>query len=66
MDENEQTAEENEQPLRKAAVRFVLRTLHNRFSMVSPEKRKALELCKKYGITGRDLITEMEEIVHSA
>ena len=51
---------------REAAVIFVLRTLHNRFAMVSPSRQLAVDLCKQYDITGLELLKAMEAIVFNA
>lgn len=47
------------------AIRFILRTLKNPLSMLSPDKNKALTLSVEHGITVEDLINTMETIARN-
>jgi hypothetical protein len=47
------------------AIKFILRTITSRMSILSPDKNKALTLSVEHGITIEDLINTMENIARN-
>jgi hypothetical protein len=50
---------------KEKAIKFILRTIKNPLSILSPDKNKALTLCNEHGITVEDLIKTMENIARN-